>query len=121
MTPRLVSHFMSRLYPIVRGVRAIQQWRGRAAGAAGTDFSQPPGPLNRLLTAVLAGEAAQLLAAVQAPEKAYRQGVSLVALLRREAGVIQPAGRPADVAADRRQVAAAAGDVGDVVTADSQL
>jgi hypothetical protein len=37
------------------------------------------------------------------PARAYRRGVSLIAILRREPGTIEPAGRPADVPADVAQ------------------
>lgn len=101
VTPVLVSHYMSRLYPIVKAVRTIQQWRGRAAGQAGTDFSMPADPINRLLTGIFAGESNRLLAVLKAGKAAYTRGVSLVALLRREEGELRPCSRPADVPADR--------------------
>ena len=107
VTPLLVSHFMSRLYPVVKLVRAVHRWRGQAAGEAGTDFSLPPTAVNRLLGSLLAGEAPRLLAAMQQPQRAYRRGVSLVALLRRDPGEIVETSRPADVPADRHTPVAA--------------
>ena len=100
VTPLLVSHAMARLYPVVRGVRSWNRLRGRAAGHAGTDFTMPPGPVNTMLEGLLAGEADRLVETLSHPARAYRRGVSLVAILRREPGRIEPAGRPADVPAD---------------------
>jgi hypothetical protein len=71
----------------VRLVRAWTQRRGKAAGRAGTDFWLPSPPVNALLTAVFAGEATRLTAALRSTNSfrpIYRAGASLVALLRRE-------------------------------------
>ena len=100
VTPLVVSHSMARLLPVVRTVRAVNRWRGCAAGAAGTDFAMPPGWINRRLENTFAGEADRLVAALRDPRRAYPRGVSLVAILRRERGVIEPRSRPTDVAAD---------------------
>lgn len=103
VTPLLVSHAMARLYPAVRAVRGWNRLRGHAAGRAGTDFTMPPGPVNALLERLLAGESRRLVATLANPARAYRRGVSLIAILRREPGTIEPAGRPADVPADVAQ------------------
>jgi SAM-dependent methyltransferase len=100
VTPLLVSHAMARLYPVVRGVRAWNRARGRAGGQAGTDFTMPPAPVNTALEWLLAGESRRLVATLANPARAYRRGVSLIAILRREPGTIEPVGRPADVPAD---------------------
>jgi SAM-dependent methyltransferase len=100
VTPLLVSHYMARLLPVVRTVRTVNRWRGRAAGAAGTDFALPPAWINRGLEDTLAGEAARLVETMRNPGRAYRKGVSLMAILRRERGTIEPQSRPADVPAD---------------------
>jgi SAM-dependent methyltransferase len=82
----LCSAYNSRLYRAVKAARTWSRWRGRAAGAAGTDFRLPAAPLNRLLEALLAGEARRLVAALGGrPQQGYRRGVSLIAVLRREA------------------------------------
>ena len=70
LAPRLVSHFNARLYPLIRGVRTVNRFRGQTAGAAGTDFQIPPKPFNSLLENVFAGEAhalANVLDAGSAP------------------------------------------------------
>lgn len=100
VTPLLVSHSMARLLPAVRAVRAVNRWRGRAAGAAGTDFAMLPAWLNTCLENTFAGEAERLVAAMRHPARAYARGVSLIAILRRDRGVIAPRQRPSDVAAD---------------------
>lgn len=100
VTPLLVSHYMARLLPAVRAIRSLNRLRGRAAGAAGTDFTMPPAWVNALLERTFAGEASRLAAAMHDPARAYSSGVSLIAILRREHGVVMPRSRPADVPAD---------------------
>jgi len=107
VTPLLVSHYMARLLPAVRTVRAVNRWRGQAAGAAGTDFTIPMDWINRGLEAMFVGEADRLVAAMRNPRRAYPRGVSLVAILRRESGAIEPRSRPADVPADLHDPSAA--------------
>lgn len=103
VTPLLVSHYMARLLPAVRTIRRLNRLRGRAAGAAGTDFTMPPAWVNAVLERTFAGEAARLVATMRERARAYRSGVSLIAILRREHGTIAPRSRPADVAPDRHQ------------------
>jgi SAM-dependent methyltransferase len=79
----MVSHFMSRLYPIVRAVRAISRRRGRAAGVSGIDLSYPPAPVNALLREVFAGEGARLLGVLRGDRRPYPFGVSLLGAYRR--------------------------------------
>jgi 2-polyprenyl-3-methyl-5-hydroxy-6-metoxy-1,4-benzoquinol methylase len=112
VTPLLVSHSMARLLPVVRAVRAVNRRRGRAAGAAGTDFALPPAWINRGLENTFAGEADRLVAAMRDPWRAYSRGVSLVAILRRECGAIESRSRPADVPADLHDPAAPAATAG---------
>jgi SAM-dependent methyltransferase len=100
VTTLLVSHFNSRLLPVIRLVRAWNRRRGQAAGRSGTDFWLPNPLSNRLLTAAMAGESARLVAALHGRGRGYSAGASLVALLRREEGEIairrKPTGLPAD-------------------------
>lgn len=80
---RLLSYFNSRLYPPI----SLARWIGRrlavSLGQNNTDFAMPPAPVNGLLARLFGGEATALAAALDQGRPAYRQGVSLVALLRR--------------------------------------
>lgn len=104
---RLVSHYNARLFPLIRLVRRASGRFGRAAGREGTDLRVPPAPANRILTAIFGGEAGPLVAAVRdgpasagAAAPPYSDGLSLIALLRREAGEIAPRPRGPDVPPD---------------------
>lgn len=101
VTALLTSYYNTRLYPLIRLIRARNRWRGRAAGRSGTDFWMPSGPMNRLLEATLAGEARSLVATMAGRRpRGYSYGASLVALLRREPGPIDAGRKPDDVASD---------------------
>jgi 2-polyprenyl-3-methyl-5-hydroxy-6-metoxy-1,4-benzoquinol methylase len=86
VSPALVSHFNSRLYPLVRGVRWITARLRRSAGGEGTDLSLPPALANNALRRIFFGEAGRLQDALASQRPAYRHGVSLMALLRRTNG-----------------------------------
>lgn len=104
----LVSYFNSRLLPLIRLVRARNRWRGQAAGRAGTDFWLPRPPVNRVLTAILAGEAGRLLRVLRGRRRrGYRAGASLIALLSREEGPISIRQKPGDLPPDHLSIAAA--------------
>ncbi len=103
VTPLLVSYFNRRLYPLVKLVRVVNRWRGKARGQAGTDFTIPAAPVNRLLTGIFAGESRRLVRLLDGRGRGYAAGVSLVALLRREQGILEPRPRPPDVPADMYQ------------------
>jgi len=80
----LSSYFNSRLYPVIRLVRAVNVMRRRPSGTAGADLFLPPGWLNRSLERIFAGEGqvlSQLLAGQR--KKGYTKGVSLLAILRK--------------------------------------
>jgi 2-polyprenyl-3-methyl-5-hydroxy-6-metoxy-1,4-benzoquinol methylase len=109
VTTRLVSALNSRLYPVVKGVRALNRLRGQSHGAAGTDFRVPAGPVNSLLRRTFAGESAVLLDVLDGRrQRGYRRGVSLMAVLRRDEGQITPRNKsdnvPADLHAPRTHV-----------------
>ena len=74
---------MSRLYPIVRAVRAVSRFRGRAAGVSGIDLSYPPRPANAVLREIFAGEGARILGVLRGNARPYPFGVSLLAAYRR--------------------------------------
>jgi hypothetical protein len=100
---RMVSYFNARLLPVIRGLRARSRRSGLPAGAAGTDFWIPAWPLNALLTRCLAGEAGRLVKLLRGSRRhGYRAGASLMAVLRRLEGPIEPRSKPADLPPDRR-------------------
>jgi hypothetical protein len=99
--PVFISHYNARLYPIVKAIRQWGRWRHKVAGEAGTDFRMPSGPVNRALTQCFAGERHKLAELASGRTVApYRRGVSLMALLRRESGPIEPRPKPDYVTAD---------------------
>jgi hypothetical protein len=85
VTPLLVSHFNSRLYPAVRAVRWLTARRQRSAGGEGTDLAVPPAAVNTVLERVFFGEAQRLMGALRTGRRPYARGVSIMALLRRNA------------------------------------
>ncbi|MBI1902135.1 MAG: class I SAM-dependent methyltransferase [Planctomycetia bacterium] len=99
---RLLSHFNSRLYPVVRAIRAWNRRREKTSGAAGTDFSLPSAPVNWALRWFFAGESRALLRQLQKGERkpAYRRGVSLIALLERQPGAVAVRHKPAGIEPD---------------------
>lgn len=98
---RFVSPFNARLYPLVKGVRFWNRRRGKSLGAAGTDFVLPSSPVNAALRYCFAGEGRHLAALAQGrSHRAYRRGVSLMALLQRGEGRIEPRWRPDWLAGD---------------------
>lgn len=84
----LVSHYNTRLYPIVRTIRTLNRLRGETSGDAGTDFRMPMSPINTLLEKMLAGEGPRLARILERKQsRGFASGVSLIAVLRRnEAG-----------------------------------
>jgi hypothetical protein len=72
-----------------------------AGVAANTDFNVPARPLNSTLTRLFAGEAKRLVNIVRGRKQTgYRRGVSLIALLERGDGLIEPRPKPANLPAD---------------------
>jgi SAM-dependent methyltransferase len=84
-----LAAFNTRLYGAIKAVRFVNQKLGRTSGAAGTDFAMPARPINELLTWMLGGESRHLVKDLTSGvHHAPGRGVSLLAVLRREAGVV---------------------------------
>jgi SAM-dependent methyltransferase len=99
--PVFVSHFNARLYPMVKLVRSWNRLRRTSAGEAGTDFRMPRPFVNRVLERTFRGEGFRLARLARGDSiSPYRRGVSLMALVQREAGLIKPRRKPSHVAAD---------------------
>jgi SAM-dependent methyltransferase len=97
----LASPFNSRLYPLVKLARSVNARLGRSSGDEGTDLSVPIGIVNNTLLKVFGGESLVLRKAlVEKRERAFDFGVSLIAVLRREAGEIPVRKKPPGIAPD---------------------
>jgi SAM-dependent methyltransferase len=81
----LLTHFNARLYPVIRGVRAVAQLIGRSGGSGGTDLHMAPAPINATLRRVFSGEKSRVLRALGAGDGGYGHGVSLLGVYRRKA------------------------------------
>jgi SAM-dependent methyltransferase len=106
LNERLVSYYNSRLYPVVRGARALSRLRGSSWGKGSTDFDMPAPFVNTTLTNLFAGEAGPLLASLR-PEGSdaplalpFGAGVSLIALIQRGEGTLAPRTKPASIPPD---------------------
>jgi 2-polyprenyl-3-methyl-5-hydroxy-6-metoxy-1,4-benzoquinol methylase len=80
---RVVSYFNTRLFPIIRAVRFLAKRLGVTWGRGKTDFELPPRPVNRLLTAIFAGELDRIMSAMNDGGAPYRYGASLLAILEK--------------------------------------
>lgn len=99
--PVFVSYFNTRLYPVVRAIRLWGSLRHQATGEAGTDFRMPSDRVNRALARCFAGERHRLARLARGEDaRPYAHGVSLMALLEREPGPLEPRRKPSHVAAD---------------------
>jgi SAM-dependent methyltransferase len=101
-TKLMCSHYNARLYPLVKLVRSVNAKLGRTSGGADTDLVVPIAPVNRALSSMFGGEAAKLRRALaeRRGSGAYDSGVSLIAVLRREAGEIRVRRKPSTLASD---------------------
>lgn len=85
VTELLAVPFNTRLYPLVRWIRNRNQRRGQSSGEVGTDFNIPAAPINSVLRKIFEGEARRLTRGIGSSNSTVRRnGVSLVAILRRE-------------------------------------
>jgi SAM-dependent methyltransferase len=101
VTQVLLSPYNARLLPVVRVARALNNRLGRTSGDAGTDMRVPSAPVNAALRGVFAGESSHLRRALrEGGARAFADGVSFIAILRREPGALEPREKPSDVAAD---------------------
>lgn len=96
----LLSHYNSRLYPLIKAARKFNRVFRRSAGEHGTDFSLASKPVNWTFANIFAGEAGALFDMLSRGDKGYQRGVSIIALLRRKSGIIKPRVKPGDVAPD---------------------
>lgn len=62
----------------------------------------PPAPVNRMLERFFAGEGAALERHIDRRTAPHARGASLVAILRRREGDIQPRAKPPGLAPDNR-------------------
>ena len=101
ITALLTSPYNSRLFPVVKAIRWWNRRLGHARGAAGTDFTMPARPVNRILQRIMAGESRRLTRRLAGTaSRTYSHGVSLMALLRRESGPCTSRTKPAELATD---------------------
>lgn len=97
---RLVSPCNSLLAPLVRGARRL---RGNAkpTHGSGADLSVPSAPVNAILRWTFEREAGLLVRALRDSSRApYRDGISLLAILRRIQGAAAVLTKPTDVPVD---------------------
>lgn len=99
---KLISHFNSRLYPLVKALRIFSRRQKKAMGSAETDLWMPWAFINRSLENLFAGEASRLVDLLKGKRpQGPSAGVSLIALLRREAGAVYPRNRSPQMPADQ--------------------
>jgi len=80
---KLLSHFNARLYPVIRGIRALRSRKPAEVdpdSLAGSDLRAYPGPVNAILEGIFAGEARRLEKALRGTARGYRRGASLMAV-----------------------------------------
>jgi hypothetical protein len=101
VTAVMTSYYNNRLFPIVKAFRWWNRRRGHDRGTAGTDFTLPSVPVNRILERIMAGESHRLVGQLNGHAgRPYGRGVSLMGLLRREPGSCETRSKPSDLARD---------------------
>ena len=98
--PLLVSHYNSRLYSLVKSVRKFNRVFRRSAGAHGTDFRQPSPPVNWMFEYIFSGECDMLFDTLNHEDEGYERGVSLIALVERTSGAVEPRHKPKNAGRD---------------------
>ncbi len=87
---RLVSYCNTRLYPIVKSIRARNRRRGTTSGKSGTDLHVPMAPMNWALDRVFSGESRRLGRALHSRHRtSSTAGVSLIAAVQRKEGSVE--------------------------------
>ncbi len=105
--PLLLSHFNTRLYHVVKLTRAVNRRLGKTAGPAATDVKLPWPLANRFLERIFSGEGEVLKNLLRGKRRrGYPFGVSLIALIRREAGEIPEPRKPLPLVTDQLEPAA---------------
>jgi SAM-dependent methyltransferase len=80
----LLTHFNTRLYPIIKIIRKINRMRKSTNGHAGTDFHLPNPAINAILERIFSGEHRRLVRMLKSESnKRYPRGVSLLAIIRK--------------------------------------
>jgi SAM-dependent methyltransferase len=103
LEPRLVTHCNAVLAPLVRTARRLRRRKPPVHGA-GADLAVPRAPVNALLRFAFERERGPLVRALQSGGRApYRDGISLLAILRRRAGACAVLDKPADVPRDEHR------------------
>ncbi len=104
---RLVTPCNALLAPLVRVARRLRRRREPVHGT-GADLAVPSAPINALLRWTFERESGALVNALRAGSPApYRDGISLLAILRRRAGSCAVLAKPADVPIDEHRPVAA--------------
>jgi hypothetical protein len=107
LEPRLLTHCNAVLAPLVRAARRLRR-RRRPVHGAGADLAVPSAPVNALLRLAFERERGPLVRALRSGGRApYRDGISLLAILRRRDGACPVLDKPADVPRDEHRPATA--------------
>lgn len=95
VTCRLLSHFNSRLHPLIKATRFVNRLRGSTVGRCGTDLFQLPRWIASVPCGIMANESHRLVKALDGDvSRNYHRGVSLMAVLQRNEGDIRVRRRP---------------------------
>jgi len=100
LEPRLVTHCNALLAPLVRAARKLRGSKDPAHGS-GADLAVPAAPVNAILRWTFEREAGPLVRSLREGGAApYRDGISLLAILRRGAGPCPVLDKPTEVPRD---------------------
>jgi len=103
LEPRLVTHCNALLAPLVRTARRLRK-REKPVHGTGADLAVPSAPVNAALRWTFEREAGPLRRALHERKPApYRDGISLLAILRRAPGACPVLEKPADVPRDEHR------------------